>query len=93
MLSISPVQNYPIQKTKPNFRANAPLSTYQHNHKKAEMQQKIMTGLQAGALVAIIASVFLMLKSQGGMGMKKKELQELWQDVSNSAKLDELALQ
>lgn len=92
MLSISPTQNYSIQKSKQNFRANTPQMVYHHNHKKAEIQQKVMTGLQAGALVAIIASVFLMLKSQGGMGMKKKELQELWQDVSNSAKLDELAL-
>ena len=51
-----------------------------------------MTGLQAGALLAIIASVFVMLRNGSGMGKKTSELKEIWSDLGKSSKLDDLAL-
>ena len=64
----------------------------QKEQKNAKRKQNIMTGLQAGALLAIIASVFVMLRNGSGMGKKTSELKEIWSDVGKSSKLDDLAL-
>ena len=64
----------------------------QKEQKNAKRKQNIMTGLQAGALLAIIASVFVMLRNGSGMGKKTSELKEIWSDLGKSSKLDDLAL-
>ncbi len=89
--------------SKPNFRAAAltpansnDIDTFikqrEKEQKSAKRKQNIMTGLQAGALIAIIASVFLMMRSGGGMGKKTSELKEIWSDLGKASKLDDMAL-
>ena len=60
--------------------------------KNAKRKQNVMYGLQAGAMLAIIASVIAAFRINGGMGKKQSELKAIWSDVSKSAKIDELAL-
>ena len=60
--------------------------------KNAKRKQNLMYGLQAGAMLAIIASVVAAFKMGGGMGKKTSELKEIWSDLGKSAKVDELAL-
>lgn len=95
---IKPTDNQPTV----NFRAASPYYTdnnvdafvkqNQKEQRKAKTKQNVMYGLQAGAMAAIIASIFFMAKSSMGMGKKPSELKEIWYDLTNSAKIENLAL-
>ena len=104
MSEINPVGNISIipSKTNINFKAagiipadndyDVFIKKQQKEQKNAKRKQNIMKGLQAGALLAIIASVFVMLRNGSGMGKKTSELKEIWSDLGKSSKLDDLAL-
>ena len=104
MSEINPVGNISIIPSKRNINFKAAgiipadndydvfIKKQQKEQKNAKRKQKIMTGLQAGALLAIIASVFVMLRNGSGMGKKTSELKEIWSDLGKSSKLDDLAL-
>jgi len=104
MSEINPVGNISIIPSKRNINFKAAgiipadndydvfIKKQQKEQKKAKRKQNIMTGLQAGALLAIIASVFVMLRNGSGMGKKTSELKEIWSDLGKSSKLDDLAL-
>lgn len=87
---------------KVNFRAVSPNYTdndvdafirqKQKEQKGAKTKQNLMYGLQAGAMAAIIASIFFMAKQSGGMGKKTSELKEIWHDLANAPKIEDLAL-
>lgn len=104
MEKINPVGNLstvPLQRNT-NFKAvgvipadndyDVFIKEQQKKQKNAKRKQNVMTGLQAGALLAIIASVFFMYKGSSGMGKKASELKEIWSDLGKSSKLDDLAL-
>ena len=104
MSEINPVGNISIIPSKRNINFKAAgiipadndydvfIKKQQKEQKNAKRKQNIMTGLQAGALLAIIASVFVMLRNGSGMGKKTSELKEIWSDLGKSSKLDDLAL-
>ena len=104
MSEINPVRNISIIPSKRNINFKAAgiipadndydvfIKKQQKEQKNAKRKQNIMTGLQAGALLAIIASVFVMLRNGSGMGKKTSELKEIWSDLGKSSKLDDLAL-
>ena len=104
MSEINPVGNISIITSKRNINFKAAgiipadndydvfIKKQQKEQKNAKRKQNIMTGLQAGALLAIIASVFVMLRNGSGMGKKTSELKEIWSDLGKSSKLDDLAL-
>ena len=104
MSEINPVGNISIIPSKRNINFKAAgiipadndydvfIKKQQKEQKTAKRKQNIMTGLQAGALLAIIASVFVMLRNGSGMGKKTSELKEIWSDLGKSSKLDDLAL-
>lgn len=91
------------QRKNVNFKSNSQpvvsgdiydsyLKAQQQERKKQKMNQTsyyAFLGILAGtALVGAYAS----LKSIGGMGKGAKELKQIWQDVSKSAKAEDLAL-
>ena len=104
MSEINPVGNISIIPSKRNLNFKAAgiipadndydvfIKKQQKEQKNAKRKQNIMTGLQAGALLAIIASVFVMLRNGSGRGKKTSELKEIWSDLGKSSKLDDLAL-
>lgn len=107
MTEIRSAVNYPVVTTKPsvNFKAVSAIPNHQQEvdtfikqqekeQKAAKRKQNLMYGLQAGAMLAIIGSLFVAIKYSGGKGMEKKasELKELWSDLGNSAKVEDLAL-
>ena len=104
MSEINPVGNISIIPSKRNINFKAAgiipadndydvfIKKQQKEQKNAKRKQNIMTGLQAGALLAIIASVFVMLRNGSGMGKKTSELKEIWSVLGKSSKLDDLAL-
>ena len=105
MTEIRSVVNYPVVTTKPsvNFKAVSAMPNHQQEvdtfikqqekeQKAAKRKQNLMYGLQAGAMLAIIASIYFMAKSSQGMGKKTSELKEIWSDLGNSAKVEDLAL-
>ena len=104
MSEINQVGNISINPSKRNINFKAAgiipadndydvfIKKQQKEQKNAKRKQNIMTGLQAGALLAIIASVFVMLRNGSGMGKKTSELKEIWSDLGKSSKLDDLAL-
>ncbi len=105
MTEIRSVVNYPVVTTKPsvNFKAVSAMPNHQQEvdtfikqqekeQKAAKRKQNLMYGLQAGAMLAIIASIYFMAKQSQGMGKKKSELKEIWSDLTKSAKVEELAL-
>lgn len=91
-----------ITQPKVNFRAvnsyyiDNDVDTFvkqkQKEQKRAKTKQNIMYGLQAGAMAAIIASIFFMAKQSSGMGKKTSELKEIWHDLTNAPKIEDLAL-
>ena len=104
MSEINPVGNISIIPSKRNINFKAAgiipadndydvfIKKQQKEQKNAKRKQNIMTGLQAGALLAIIASVFVMLRNGSGMGKKTSELKDICSDLGKSSKLDDLAL-
>ena len=100
MSEINPVGNISVIPSKRNINfkaagiipADNDYDVFIKEQKNAKRKQNIMTGLQAGALLAIIASVFVMLRNGSGMGKKTSELKEIWSDLGKSSKLDDLAL-
>ena len=104
MSEIRSVVNYPVVTTpKVNFKAVSAMPNHQQEvdmfikqqekeQKAAKRKQNAMYALQAGAMLAIIASIYFMAKQSQGMGKKKSELKEIWSDLTKSAKVEELAL-
>ena len=104
MSEIRSVVNYPVVTTpKVNFKAVSAMPNHQQEvdmfikqqekeQKAAKRKQNAMYALQAGAMLAIIASIYFMAKQSQGMGKKKNELKEIWSDLTKSAKVEELAL-
>ena len=62
------------------------------DRKQAKRMQYFNVGVMATLGAAALGSLFFMWKERQGMGQSKKELEQMWQNIKGSDKLEDLAL-
>ena len=92
----------PTTNKKVNFRATAnpyepmDVDTFIKQQKKEQKKAKVNQGIYyafLGTLAACsIGGLYYAAKTSGGMAKKTSELKEIWSDLKNAAKIDDLAL-